>query len=189
LTRDERHDNLLIERAQKGDPTSFGALAEAHRSLLERYLSRHLPSQSVEDALQETFAAAWASIDTLKEAEMFVPWILGIARNRSADVHRKVEREKRGIQAWLERWRIQEEHSLAIDRHTTMAVKERVRELPVPQREVLELYYYSGLNLPDIADLLGRNLNTVKYQFFRAHQVVAESLDVSEMDGLKGERS
>jgi DNA-directed RNA polymerase specialized sigma24 family protein len=40
----------------------------------------------------------------------------------------------------------------------------------------LELYYYAELNLPEIAQVLNRNLNTVKYQFYRAHTQVAAAM-------------
>jgi RNA polymerase sigma factor (sigma-70 family) len=51
-----------------------------------------------------------------------------------------------------------------------------LRTLPEAQREVVELYYYAELTLPEIATSLNRNLNTVKYQFYRAHQAVAREL-------------
>ncbi len=52
--------------------------------------------------------------------------------------------------------------------------------MPGAQREVLELYYYAELTLPEIAAALGRNLNTVKYQFYRAHALAAEGLAAEE---------
>ena len=42
------------------------------------------------------------------------------------------------------------------------------------------MYYYAELTLAEIAEALGRNVNTVKYQFYRAHTQVAEHLKESE---------
>ena len=56
------------------------------------------------------------------------------------------------------------------------AIKAAMGTLPQAQKEVVELYYYAGLSLPEIAQSVKRNLNTVKYQFYRAHDQVAQSL-------------
>jgi len=42
--------------------------------------------------------------------------------------------------------------------------------------ETTTLYYYAELTLPEIAEALGRNVNTVKYQFYRAHAQAADGL-------------
>jgi len=44
------------------------------------------------------------------------------------------------------------------------------------QRELLSLYYSEGFGLPEISRILNRNLNTVKYQFYRAHEEAREKL-------------
>lgn len=51
-----------------------------------------------------------------------------------------------------------------------------VDTLPTAQREVLDLYYWAELTLPEIANVLNRNLNTVKYQFYRGHDLVAQGM-------------
>jgi hypothetical protein len=49
------------------------------------------------------------------------------------------------------------------------AVKVVLSRLPDAQREVLALYYFAELTLPEIATALNRNPNTIKYQFYRAN--------------------
>jgi DNA-directed RNA polymerase specialized sigma24 family protein len=51
------------------------------------------------------------------------------------------------------------------------------------QRELLRLYYGDGLTLAEISAILSRNLNTVKYQFYRAHEEASRTLR-SSMDVL-----
>lgn len=58
------------------------------------------------------------------------------------------------------------------------SVRAALSKLQDAQREVVELYYYAELTLPEIAEALKRNLNTVKYQFYRAHDQVARELGV-----------
>ena len=61
-------------------------------------------------------------------------------------------------------------------------VRHLLGELDEAQRGVLELYYYAQLTLAEIAAILGRNTNTVKYQFYRAHAIM---LAHGEKEGLR----
>ena len=66
------------------------------------------------------------------------------------------------------------------DWDTMLDWKQSVRSvltlLASEQREVVEMYYYAELSLPEIAVALERNLNTVKYQFYRAHTLIERAL-------------
>ena len=50
------------------------------------------------------------------------------------------------------------------------SIRTRMAELPDPEREVLELYYYADLNLREISELLKVNLSTLKTRFYQAHR-------------------
>jgi len=62
-------------------------------------------------------------------------------------------------------------------------IQAALKSVPDEQREVLELYYYAGQTLAEIGQALGRNLNTVKYQFYRAHIHVEKEL-MMEVNGF-----
>ena len=55
-------------------------------------------------------------------------------------------------------------------------VSSQIEHLSDNHRQLLDLYYYGELTLPEISRLLDRNLNTVKYQFYRAHSELAALL-------------
>ena len=67
----------------------------------------------------------------------------------------------------------EELYAAAESRETVRIV---VDTLPQAQREVLDLYYWAELTLPEVAKVLDRNLNTVKYQFYRGHDLVAQGM-------------
>ncbi len=60
------------------------------------------------------------------------------------------------------------------------SLQEFWRSCTPDQRELLRMYYSDGLTLNEISTVLGRNLNTVKYQFYRAHSDAKEKLLSSE---------
>jgi len=68
------------------------------------------------------------------------------------------------------------------------AVRTIVDTLPPAQREILDLYYWAELSLPEIARVLGRNLNTVKYQFYRGHDLVAQGLAGTDRTAARNTR-
>jgi RNA polymerase sigma factor (sigma-70 family) len=74
-------------------------------------------------------------------------------------------------------------HQDADNRHD---IGQALLALPEAQREVLELYYYADLTLAEIASALNRNLNTVKYHFYKAHTAVADLL-IDREDGSSSE--
>jgi RNA polymerase sigma factor (sigma-70 family) len=61
-----------------------------------------------------------------------------------------------------------------IEAETTDVVRSIVSNLPEKQREVVVLYYCCEYTLPEIAKITGRNLNTIKYQFYAAHADLAQ---------------
>ena len=57
-------------------------------------------------------------------------------------------------------------------------IRAALRELPVEQREVLELGYFSGMSQTEIADATGQPLGTVKTRMRLAMQKLREPLSM-----------
>jgi RNA polymerase sigma-70 factor (ECF subfamily) len=51
-----------------------------------------------------------------------------------------------------------------------------LRELPVDTQVMIELHYWEGLTLTEIAEVVGRPLNTVKTQLRRGRLRLADAL-------------
>lgn len=63
--------------------TSFEALLNKHRVVVERYINFRLPSSfDADDVIQETYYAAYMGFPKLRNQELFKPWILSIAKNQ-----------------------------------------------------------------------------------------------------------
>lgn len=166
----------LIRAAQGGDRRAFDALVRAHESLLCGYLTRRVGASAAEDLMQETWLASWSALPRYTGRARFKAWLLGIALHKCQDYYRTRGRSPVEI-PW------EENDGLAADPkdwHAATELKQSVQavlaQLPAEQREVLELYYYAELSLGEIAAVLQRNLNTVKYQFYRAHALAAREL-------------
>jgi RNA polymerase sigma-70 factor (TIGR02960 family) len=86
-------DADLVTRARAGDSGAFAALAEPHRRELEVHCYRVLGSaQDAEDAVQETFLAAWQHISAFEVRASVRTWLFRIATNRCLDALRSARR-------------------------------------------------------------------------------------------------
>ena len=75
-------DADLVTRARAGDSSAFAELAEQHRRELEVHCYRLLGSaQDAEDAVQETFLAAWQHISAFEVRASVRTWLYRIATN------------------------------------------------------------------------------------------------------------
>ena len=76
----------------------FEELLASGRTAVERWVRAHIgQSADAEDVLQETFLAAFRGFPELRSTEAFLPWILGIARRKTADWYRTQARRKKEI--------------------------------------------------------------------------------------------
>lgn len=167
---------VRVRAARRGDRHAFDSLVHAYERPLRGFLVRRVGSEAADDVLQETWIAAWHAMPKFAARSRFKAWLFGIALHKAADARRAL-----GC-ATAESWSDMTERQIPTGRdpfadadlkHSVQAVLAQL--MPV-QREILELYYYAELTLPEIAESLGRNLNTVKYQFYRAHAQAADGL-------------
>lgn len=177
-------EQRLVHAAQRGDRHAFDALTRAHVPLLRGYLRRRVGPDAVEDVLQETLIAGWTSLSRYSRRARFKVWLFSIAAHKCADHYRLCGRGVTEIP-------LREAESMVGHRDVyealdwKQAIQNALAQLPDEQRAVLELYYYAELTLAEVATVLGRNLNTVKYQFYRAHAQVEQEL--AEADRVTGE--
>ena len=153
-------ERRLVELAQHGDREAFSQIAHEISPRLfviaQRILRDH---HRAEDATQQSLVQMWRNLPRLTDLDRFDAWAYRIAVNACYGEARR-ERRVAGSPALLE-----------IDAHTEDAARgvadrdavERVfSRIPVEQRAVLVLQFYLELSHPQIAELLGVPLGTVK---------------------------
>ncbi len=161
-------DEELMELVADNDADAFEVVMERHAdavySLMHRMCGR---AALAEDAAQEVYLTLWrraASYDRRRGGVR--TWALGIAHNRAIDFLRKdgVHSNRRADSDGVEESLPASESTdgEAIDRIVTLEVRGALDELPVDQRKVIELAYFSGFSQAEIADIVDIPLGTVK---------------------------
>jgi RNA polymerase sigma-70 factor (ECF subfamily) len=165
------------ERERAGRRAEYSRRGAARRSRRirkpEAAARRFPPAHVLDDILQETWIAVWQGLARYNGRSGFKAWLYAIGVNKCVDHFRKSAQQSHWELAIIGDTgdpHAPDEYAAAEMRHV---VQTALATLAGPQREVIELYYYDELTLAEIAQILNRNLNTVKYQFYRAHAVVA----------------
>src|SRR5712691_2816124 len=88
-------DFELIERARSGDDSAFNQIVLAYRKRILGTISRLIGRpEDVEDVAQEVFLRLYFSLDQLRTAEVFEPWLYRLTVNAAYDYLRKQRRRQ-----------------------------------------------------------------------------------------------
>jgi RNA polymerase sigma-70 factor, ECF subfamily len=173
-------DDQVIQATLAGRCDAFGVLVERYLSSVHAVAYAQLGSRAeAEDVAQETFLAAYQSLDKLRERGHFAAWLMGIARNMCHRARRRQGRQDRlatrardtiptAVKPDMAR---QELHEL---------LRSQVMGLDEAQREVLLLHYFGGKKIAEIADMLGVSFDAAAKRLQRAR----EALGVRMVDEL-----
>lgn len=168
LTALSAADEDLMARVYEGDARAFEVVFDRHAgaafSLAYRMCGRRALA---EDVVQEAFLSLWRTGARYDRAKGSVrSWILRAVHNRAIDAFRReaatVSRDlpDEGIAALLP---ARERTDTEVERRDdARLVRGALEELPVDQRQVIELAYFGGLSHGQIADALGLPAGTVK---------------------------
>src|SRR6202163_5169145 len=86
-------DFELIERARSGDDGAYNQVVQAYRKRILGTIARLIGRpEDVEDVGQEVFLRVYFSLDQLRTAEVFEPWLYRLTVNASYDYLRKQRR-------------------------------------------------------------------------------------------------
>lgn len=167
-------DAECIQRVKAGDRSAFGPLVERYQGLVFSYLRRlgH-DREGAEDLLQESFAKALGSLDSLREVAAFKAWLLRIARNESLKLVKKRKEQATDFsagesEALLAKAAEQLEGldpSVLADRYfDAKNLVAGLEKLPTIYRETLLLRFQGGLSYKEVASALDITLENTKFR-------------------------
>jgi RNA polymerase sigma-70 factor, ECF subfamily len=162
VPQDEHRE--LIGRAQAGDTAAFEQLAQRHAAPLWRCaLALGRDADWAEDLAQETLVEAWRSLPRFDGRCRFSTWLYGILRHRFLKGRRRnpvspVSSDALGEKACTAR----SPEQSAETSEDARRIRQAVASLPEEHRVVVELRFFAGAALDEIAAALDCPLGTVK---------------------------
>jgi len=198
----ETTDKSLIDAHLQGDKMAFAELLRRYGDSILGYLMAMSPNrEQAEDLFQETFKRVHEKAATFRGTQ-FKSWLFTIATRVAIDSLRKRKRlsvislnqkldcadsnprvflsEDRSGGAVVIADNSCEPSQEAIRAEQNKQVRQAIELLPAKQRATLVLAYYQQLSYPQVAEVLGCSIGTVKTQMYRALRTLAQRLpDIS----------
>jgi RNA polymerase sigma-70 factor (ECF subfamily) len=178
----------LVERAARGEPDAFDALARqasnrmygiAYRILRDQYLA--------EDALQQALITIWNELPRLRDPDRFDAWTYRLIVRSAMTEARRAGRG--GPTAPL--LPDDADVSRAPDQYGAIADRDQIergfRQLTTEQRAVLVLQHYAGLSQAEIADVLGIPIGTAGSRLHYAARSLRAVLEADVRTGSNRE--
>lgn len=156
------------------------AVLQHYRSIYRfmAYLTRD--TVLAEELTQETFASAWANIDSFKARSSFKTWLHKIAYRKFIDSKRSQRRDA----AFMAGLDVENDnatqasnplHRLTADENTRL-LYEAMRSLKQAEYIAILLHYIQGLSFRQVAKVLNQPVGTVKWRTSRALKTLKQYL-------------
>ncbi|WP_420151748.1 RNA polymerase sigma factor [Spirosoma sp.] len=160
-------DHVLWQSYREGDKQALGRLAERYYRTLKHYGFKFMVDEAViEDCIQELFLQLWQNRLQIKETESVRHYLLKALRHH---ILQHLRNQKRLNQEEID-WdsSIAEEvdsETLLIQQETltllSNTIQAQLASLPAREREALYLRYYESLSIPEIAEVMNVNRQSV----------------------------
>jgi RNA polymerase sigma factor (sigma-70 family) len=166
-------DAHIIHSCLNGDSSSFGLLVEKYKSKVHALAYDKLKNfHDAEDVTQEVFIKAYQNLRNLRQWDRLPAWLYSITSNQCSK--------------WTRKQAINESYHKELKEHLSNSypdenesLLEVLNLLPETDRQVLTLYYLSGMDSNDIAGFLGISPTAVRQRLSRARtQLKEEMIDV-----------
>ena len=172
-----------------GDAAAFRAIFARYAPLLLRAMLRELyVREEANDLVQQTFLQLHRARADFDPDQKLKPWVFTIAMNRKREYFRK---KKRRPERSLEADSIPEPAVAALGAARVDARRTLARvlgDLPIEQREVIELHWFDGLEFPEVAAVVGASVSAVKVRAHRGYVRLRQALgDEAALPPLAGE--
>lgn len=183
----------LLDRCRQGDDLAWEALVRRYQGRVFGVTMHYMRDrEEARDMAQETFIKLYRKLDSLRQGDAFLPWLIRLARNGCIDRLRKIKVRT-------------PEHAVSVDEGPEIAATRPTPEdrslaksrsgllyqaldrLSEPSREIILLKDIQELKLGQIAEMLSLPLGTVKSRSHRARIELAEAIqDLDPSFGAAG---
>ena len=184
-----RVDFELIKRAQAGDNAAFNEIVLAYRKRILGTIMRVIARpEDVEDVAQEVFLRLYFSLDQLRTAEVFEPWLYRLTVNAAYDYLRKQRRRPEYRMSDLSEQQVlmadataggKVEHDDQYQKKIRESVDALLGAVSEADRFLLMLKEVEGLSLKELEKIYQVNENALKVRLFRARQRVLKAFGAS----------
>jgi RNA polymerase sigma-70 factor (ECF subfamily) len=175
-------DETLIHRIAQGDQLAMRTLFARHRLPVYRFVLRIVRDAALaEDVLSDAFLAVWRQAARFEARSSVSTWLMAVARFKAISALRRQRTElelDEDVAARVADPADSPEVALQRkDRDETL--RRRIAALSSEHAEVIDLVYYHGKSVAEVAHIVGIPEATVKTRMFYARRRLAETVEAA----------
>ena len=168
-------EQLLIQKAQKGDPDAFAALVDEHQRYIYNLALRVVKDENEAlDLAQETFVRAWTALPNFKGQSQFRTWLYRIVTNlcynRLPHLRRSLNDLGDDVMEELPESHFETPAQAFESNETKQHLQQAIASLDANYQMLITLRYQNELSYEEIASTLNLPLGTVKTGIFRVKE-------------------
>jgi len=180
-------DRELMARVVAGDEAAFSNLYRQLSPGLFSMIYQILQDQKEsEDVLQEAFVQMWKKASTYEpERSALFTWAVMISRNKAIDRLRGRQRRTRLVEEATSEFSVSTARFesgadvLSSQSDERKKIREAMSSLPAPQREAIELAFFSDMTQAEVSAKLSEPLGTIKARIRRGLLTLRDLLQTS----------
>lgn len=175
-TLEASSDETLVERVAHGDQLAMRTLFARHRVALYRWLLRLVSDEILaEDLLSEVFLDVWRTAASFEGRSSVSTWLLAIARYKALSARRRRTDAELDEDTAATLVDPADDPELVLQKKNRAELLRRALGRLSPEHgEVVDLVYYHGKSVKEVAQILGVPEATVKTRMFYARKKLAE---------------
>ncbi|MDE0645183.1 MAG: RNA polymerase sigma factor, partial [Gammaproteobacteria bacterium] len=188
MTTTTHNDTYYILQCLQGNANAFEPLVRRYQNAAFAVAMGFLRDRTdAEDVVQDAFVAAYCKLSQLKDPSIFGSWLHRIVVNRCKEWSRR-KKVSRLVRVDPDVDHIRDEFSVADRIHREylecLELWDEVERLPEHYRQVVNMYYYTGFTLKEIAAFLDIPESTAKGRLYQSRVRLKNALSPQEQETI-----
>lgn len=186
MKTEEKRLAELVDKTKQGDQAAFEELYSVScKKVYFTCVSFLGNEEDAKDVMQDVYITAYEKLSSLNDAEKFVPWVNRIAVNHCKKILMKKAAVFMEIENAADELTEENENFLPEEYITQKEKRKLVMDimrntLSDIQYKTVILYYFNGLPVEEIADIMECPPGTVKYRLSVARAKIRDGVDAYE---------
>jgi len=168
-------DETLVARIARGDTIAMRALFLRHQMRVYRFALRIVREEALaEDVLSEVFLDVWRQAGEFESRAAVSTWLLAVARNKALSLLRRRRELELGSDIAVSVVDPADDPERTLQKKNSGQVLRQCLAMLSPEhQQIIDLVYYHGCSVREVAHILGVREPTVKTRMFYARKRLA----------------
>ncbi len=176
---DDTSDINLVEDTLRGSLGAYESLIRRHeRRIFYLGLKFHKNYEDAEDFTQEVFLKAYEKLETFSKNVPFSAWLYRIGYNHGINRISRKQTFELPDETAEQIPDLSATPETQLEREEERGVVGRILErLPEMYNMVIKMRFFDDLSYAEIAEIIGKPVNTIKSHIFRAKELVKQAFE------------